>query len=759
MFALTKCASQVKAAFKQLLQPSSFDNLPPAHQQDVLESEQNFVLWAVNLGVFDHGHASLDYRLEYVPEAVELVEDLLTDLRVQLEALQQLVDKGSIDVVATLPGQLSGSTTSPQVFQGDSDGHDTSSDEDDIDEATARILSTKDIIHRLFRLARSIRNHTTRSAQGRRNIYSVFPSDVQNHIVDRLVGIERLRMDDFFIHLRKQDQDGFVDSEEQVALSDDDTALIERLARASSRRRQQFVYWRFRHERSMQAALGSNEDLLEEQAGPHNPAPQVHVTIPADRALRPESIPSSVTKVRSGQIDLSERRSMASDISRSPSARGPQGERAAWPSVPDGSLVGTSFECPFCYNWCPQRYRTDAGWKAHLVHDLKPYCCTYPACDTGDQLYDSWADWTTHEMLVHNKVWTCLEHSGEEYANFEEYRSHIHSVHSTEADSMLTPEIVSARATGSNSSGRPCPFCLAAIPDAGDLQHHIAWHLESVALISLPRSTGHETGSEEDDLRSDVQKADDVDSRVGELDNISLPNEDYATTPDAGQETEATTPDAGQEMEADVGATHAAEESSTSRPTATQNDDRTLSHACREMLLNVAEYLIAEWQPKHSIVISPYKMQQFYKEFGVPEDPYPWQDIFDDRVSSISRLYRTFSIEHHLILEVQQPLTQRPDLPSVTTRGFVDWMELVYRVHPLTEAKRLGNIQTDILYHQRVFSHAGSEMRLQAKMLLRDLIPLGRVPDEDLRASFHSELMVQCQVQVTRKGDGMTSLS
>jgi hypothetical protein len=53
-----------------------------------------FGLWAVNPGVFDHGHTSLGYHLQDVPEAAELVEDLLADLTEQLEILLQLGDHG-----------------------------------------------------------------------------------------------------------------------------------------------------------------------------------------------------------------------------------------------------------------------------------------------------------------------------------------------------------------------------------------------------------------------------------------------------------------------------------------------------------------------------------------------------------------------------------------------------------------------------------------------------------------------------------------
>jgi hypothetical protein len=44
-----------------------------------------FHMWAVNLGLFDDGHASLDYRLQNAEDAREYVEGLLDDMKGYLE--------------------------------------------------------------------------------------------------------------------------------------------------------------------------------------------------------------------------------------------------------------------------------------------------------------------------------------------------------------------------------------------------------------------------------------------------------------------------------------------------------------------------------------------------------------------------------------------------------------------------------------------------------------------------------------------------
>ncbi|OQU94173.1 hypothetical protein CLAIMM_00567 [Cladophialophora immunda] len=760
MFQLPDHAAQARTAFKQLVERSSFQALDVVLRQDLRDAQQNFMLWAVNLGVFDHGHASLEYRLQDVPEAMELVKDLLTDLSEQLQAIQQLIDHSDPSNLTASPSLLPNAITTEHVFVEAIGEQDTDSEEEeDLPEALARTLSLTDIVHRLFRLARTLRNHSTRSAQGRRNIYSTFPSEGRKEIVARLIDIELLRVADVFIHLRKQDFDGFVDSEEEIALSVDDLCLIQRLARANSRRRQQFAYWRARHERSMRAALLAEQEQEPQQAlsqaeESRKPAQvqeaELEAIVDANRNLRPESIPSSVTRVRRDQIDLSERKSVASDISRSPSVRGPAGEKAMWPSMPEGLPKRPYFECPFCFNLCPDRCQSGAGWKAHLIHDLKPYCCTYPICDTGDQLYDSWADWTTHEMLVHNKVWTCLEHPEEEYATLEGFRNHVHLSHTDEAESMLTPEIIAARATGSNVSGRTCPFCLGEVPDSGKLQHHIAWHLESMALISLPRSTGYEEGSDEGDLRSDVQRANGVDSRMGELDDISLPGEETAATQTVDQGVDQGTLPGTEDIEEleSITSREGINLSLERRPRF--RDSEVLSTACRKMLRNVADYMIEEWEPKQSIVIDTYKMQRFYQDFLVPGDIYPWNMVMDYRTSSISRLWRTFDIEHHYVPTLD--LTARPDLPALTHRGFTDWMDLTYQVQPEIEAKRLLKIREDILKRSlSTFLHASKEMRLQADGPIQVILPANSITDQEaLLKEFREAVATHCNVNFNR---------
>lgn len=120
---------------------------------------------------------------------------------------------------------------------------------------------------------------------------------------------------------------------------------------------------------------------------------------------------------------------------------------------------------------------------------------------------------------------------------------------------------------------------------------------------------------------------------------------------------------------------------------------------------------IEDYEPQHSIVITPPKMQSYYEHFKLPNEIYPWSSestvlrlssikvlinvtvIFDDRESSISRMYRDIECQHHL---VQERFDERPDIPGLTPVGFERWATLLIRAHPEEEFERLQKTVLDM---------------------------------------------------------------
>ena len=150
--------------------------------------------------------------------------------------------------------------------------------------------------------------------------------------------------------------------------------------------------------------------------------------------------------------------------------------------------------------------RAEASDRAHLIHDLSPYICTYENCLNPNQLYDDRHDWEHHENSCHRKVWRCPEHSGQAFAELEAYRGHLRSEHTDYGDDTSANRIIRASESLMTAIDRPCPICLIVLDTPRALQSHIALHLERFSLFSLPRSIA--CGDDDDDDDNDANNAD-----------------------------------------------------------------------------------------------------------------------------------------------------------------------------------------------------------------------------------------------------------
>lgn len=108
------------------------------------------------------------------------------------------------------------------------------------------------------------------------------------------------------------------------------------------------------------------------------------------------------------------------------------------PPPPRESQTGKPFECPYCYMVIV--IHDTRSWTQHIFADIRPYVCTFKECETGNTLYDRRHDWVSHS------------------------RKH-------------------------NSQSRACCLCGESLVTPKQLERHIGWHLEEVALFVLPRTS------------------------------------------------------------------------------------------------------------------------------------------------------------------------------------------------------------------------------------------------------------------------------
>ncbi|KAL4870104.1 hypothetical protein BDV12DRAFT_166594 [Aspergillus spectabilis] len=157
-----------------------------------------------------------------------------------------------------------------------------------------------------------------------------------------------------------------------------------------------------------------------------------------------------------------------------------------------------------------------------------------------------------------------------------------------------------------------------------------------------------------------------------------------------------------------------------------------------QFLRGIATHLVENYPPGNTLVVVPEKMQKFYEDTNITSDPYPWQDIFDDRTSSISRLFREIEAEHHL---VQAKLNERPDVPGLTPKGFEIWARMLIQAHPDREYERLQKAVLNM-----PISNPDNKKERFPKEIPRRLFP--ETPNLRLREELDQYIMKHCGVDL-----------
>ncbi|KAH0555840.1 hypothetical protein GP486_006215 [Trichoglossum hirsutum] len=106
-----------------------------------------------------------------------------------------------------------------------------------------------------------------------------------------------------------------------------------------------------------------------------------------------------------------------------------------------------------------------------------------------------------------------------------------------------------------------------------------------------------------------------------------------------------------------------------------------------ELLRGLANHIIADFEPRNSIVVTPSKMARYYEVVKIADEPFLWSYQFTGRNhASLSRLYRDLECQHHLI---QSRYDEPPYIPGLTPAGFEKWMTTLLKAYPDQEVGRL----------------------------------------------------------------------
>lgn len=159
------------------------------------------------------------------------------------------------------------------------------------------------------------------------------------------------------------------------------------------------------------------------------------------------------------------------------------------PPPPKSADGDKDFECPYCWVVCPARYSKGRAWRTHLLQDLQPYCCTYRDCESPHLLFRSRREWAEHEAS-HRKVWRCPQHPDAVFSTQSGLENHLRQQHLDSFPESQLENIAKVGEASTVDTRTKCPICCAPADteEIGDLQSHIANHLERIATFALPHS-------------------------------------------------------------------------------------------------------------------------------------------------------------------------------------------------------------------------------------------------------------------------------
>ncbi|KAF4467134.1 kinase domain containing [Fusarium albosuccineum] len=454
------------------------------HSTDRLFSEeQRFRLWAHSLGLHQKGHASLDYRLRDATAVRRLLIEILVELKSHLGNLHEVWSgkRPPFEVEEPAADKTDDSDESGSLASSRSCFH----------EVEFRVQSVGENLDALYSVAAKIRSPRYRPQRPTEQLYKNVSAAIRDEYRQQreeteIAIVAYIQRQQLLEALKQGSESPLVDADEVVdSYASSNQWLIRRTGMANARRKQQLVYWKEHADR----IKGPVEDapLVAEKLPQQIPVPATvqPAVDPSQHLLsQSRSLATSATRLDGTFVKLDDLRSVISHESRPSTVVNLRGEKLEWPPPPKQTHSTSFFVCPYCKVLCPHRYLSQDAWRIHLIHDLQPYHCTYPDCHDPNRTYGTRQEWLDHENL-HLRVWHCQLH-GLEFETQSEYVSHVQQAHLDVSMDELSPELIASVVGPSLRPHRDCPFCPTAFASIEEMQKHMAFHLERLALYVLP---------------------------------------------------------------------------------------------------------------------------------------------------------------------------------------------------------------------------------------------------------------------------------
>ncbi|KAH7161647.1 hypothetical protein EDB81DRAFT_785245 [Dactylonectria macrodidyma] len=481
-------ANQCLESFQQCLFRAS--SVHPRELSMVEDQLARFSSWATSIGVFAPGSASMDHRLRFASEVQSVVTGLLESLNYRVQtcsnALATLAESSKIDASSVVNDRLG------QSF-----------------------LNIATEITGLNKISNTIRRASKETQVLKASDFQI--KDDEDRDVEPLL----------ISHFEHHTGDWFPGISETIR---------KRLAQAMLLRRKRILYRRHRQGntsiRSENTISQASITLPDAQSGAV-PSAQAKPNLDNDKSPAEKPVTTvAPSQVRSATTLAPEKFKMVSSspsiVSASRTIASGKHQALIYPPAPgfaakrryeqlksrriaefsetigDGArttadpklqeLLKSDLQaigeitCPYCLYALPAAEVFDERkWQNHVKNDLDPYVCLFEDCDEPDVLYTHSDEWLGH-LHQHAKIWRCSSHREMgPFSTLEEYMQHMREVHNTKLSDKQLRMVANRNSRKTGKLFTSCPLCGREESEVeGRLEDHLAGHLRSLALKSLP---------------------------------------------------------------------------------------------------------------------------------------------------------------------------------------------------------------------------------------------------------------------------------
>ncbi|KAL7917438.1 hypothetical protein ACQKWADRAFT_306811 [Trichoderma austrokoningii] len=443
-------------------------------KQSLVENEfARFSVWTSNIGVFASGRASMDHRLREAPDIQRLVIGMLEVINGRIE--QYL---GALKTI----NHSSLETSDSRLIESSSV----------LEHAIESMASEIMFLHELS-------NTTRKASREANNVKAALSFNIKDQEGNDL---EKPLKTHFAANIK----DRFPGISDIIRL---------RLAETMILRRKRVLYKRARYSKvPMKITHPSTQPIIQPPDHSHAATAPQHIeeqlAITSLEASPPEETQSIAISATTLIPETFQKAATPSVISHSNTIALGRHEDLYFPPAPAHISTAAEAVCPYCLLMLPiQEIENEKKWRDHVKNDLEPYVCLAEDCDCPNELYRHSDEWLRH-MRKHAMRWRCASKSHKTvfFDTREDYISHMKQRHRR----AVTDEQIAILADRSLQLTGPifksCPLCGARERDnSGSLGDHIAGHLRSLALKSLPPV------DDGDEQTNDAERRSETDSR------------------------------------------------------------------------------------------------------------------------------------------------------------------------------------------------------------------------------------------------------